>query len=92
MVHQNINGLAGSIELYFGVDVLEKDGDLTPIQWKGYNEAIGKYQGEVLHKDELKKGFLTKLKNCQDDPSCVKPEYWNEIDQIFTHIFNLFDT
>jgi HEPN/Toprim N-terminal domain 1 len=92
LVHQNVNGLAGSIELYFGADVLNKNGELTPIQWKGFDERIGKYQGEILHKDELKKKFLTKLKICQKDPSRITQEDWSEIDQIFKHIFNLFNS
>lgn len=62
LVHQNLNGLAGSIELYFGADVLNKNGKLTPIQWKGFDERIEKYQGEILHKDELKKNSLPNLK------------------------------
>ena len=38
--HLDINGLAASIELYFGADVLLLDGTLAPIQWKGYCEAL----------------------------------------------------
>lgn len=92
LTRENINRLAGSIELYFGVDVLKENGDLTPIQWKGYDERIGKYQGEILHKNELKTHFITKLKDCQNDQSRIIKEDWKEIDQIFKHLFTLFDT
>lgn len=51
---QDINRLACSIELYFGVDVLTVDGALVPIQWKGYDERLQKYRGEVMRKDLLK--------------------------------------
>ena len=38
-VLMDVNGLAGSIELYFGLDVLQQpDGELTPVQWKGYDQ------------------------------------------------------
>lgn len=37
----NVNGLAGSIELYLGSDVLrDNQGALIPVQWKGYSEAL----------------------------------------------------
>jgi hypothetical protein len=34
----NVNGLACSIEMYFGVDVLTRNNELIPIQWKGFEE------------------------------------------------------
>ena len=41
----DVNGLAASIELYFGEDVLcAEQNKLTPVQWKGYNSTLRQYQ------------------------------------------------
>ena len=57
----NINGLAASIELYFGRDVLlSLDGTLEPVHWKGYDHKLRQYQGEILGKPRLQKAFLRK--------------------------------
>ena len=57
----DVNGLAASIELYLGRDVLtQDDGSLTPVQWKGYNETVGQYQGEVMRKAQLQHAFNKK--------------------------------
>lgn len=48
-VDLDVNGMAASIELYLGEDVLRLDGsNLAPIQWTGYDKSVKKYQGEVL--------------------------------------------
>lgn len=49
--NMDINGLACSIELYLGSDVLaDREHGFVPIQWKGYNQTLGQYQGEILNK------------------------------------------
>lgn len=53
----NVNGLAASIELYLGDDVLGEGGKLTPVQWSAYKPTMGKYQGEVLDKHKIHKRF-----------------------------------
>lgn len=62
----DVNGLAGSIELYFGEDVLRRDdGTLTPVQWRGFDEGLGRYQGEVIEKRRLHERFRAKLQGCR---------------------------
>lgn len=40
----DVNGLAASIELYLGRDVLIRaDGGLRPVQWKAFVPAVGRY-------------------------------------------------
>ncbi|HEV2890462.1 MAG TPA: hypothetical protein VGX28_08805 [Frankiaceae bacterium] len=57
-VVMDINGLAVSIELFFGADILRGSGpDLTPVQWTGWSAKIGRYQGEILHKSSLQEAF-----------------------------------
>jgi hypothetical protein len=91
LIHQDINSLACSVELYFGNDVLEINGHLTPIQWKGYDERLGRYQGEIMHKSELKDRFLEKLSRCQSDPIAINGADWNGVNSILMHIFEAFN-
>lgn len=54
----NINGLAGSIEIYLGRDILTReDGSLQPIQWTSFNQAMQQYQGIVTDKADIQKDF-----------------------------------
>lgn len=47
----NVNGLAGSIELYFEETSLRDESqNLIPVVWKGFIEAEQKYQGEISKK------------------------------------------
>ncbi|MCK6593651.1 MAG: hypothetical protein L6Q33_00460 [Bacteriovoracaceae bacterium] len=47
----NVNGLAGSIELYFEESSLKDENQkLIPVVWKGFNESEQKYQGEISKK------------------------------------------
>jgi hypothetical protein len=69
-VNLDINGMAASIELYFGEDILKLDGmNLVPIQWTGYDKSQKQYQGEVLEKALLQEKFKEKLKTASPDIS-----------------------
>ncbi|WP_339131510.1 hypothetical protein WJM95_22285 [Streptomyces sp. f51] len=47
----DINARACSVEFYFGTECLRGvDGYLVPVRWRGYNEAISDYQGELVNK------------------------------------------
>jgi hypothetical protein len=88
----DVNGLAGSIELYLGKDVLEEDNELTPIQWKGFNDSIKKYQGEVMNKTKIQEKFDSKLKRCEKDNSLICEYDWTGIKLILNEIFGAFKT
>jgi len=79
----NINGLACGIEMYLGIDVLTKENDLIPIQWKSFNEKERKYQGEIIDKSNVQDNFRKKLKlqNLTD---------FTEMDCLLNEIFNGF--
>ena len=78
VVTANVNGVAASIELYLGEDVLRgEDGGLTPVHWKGFNERIGRYQGVVLNKAAVLKRFEAKLSRCMNDPGSVTEYDWS---------------
>jgi hypothetical protein len=87
----DVNGLAASIELYFGMDVLRRpDGSLAPVQWKGYVEPVTSYQGEVLGKTELQAAFSRKLSLAENDPTEQERQDWSGIDAILQVIFGAF--
>lgn len=91
MVPMNVNGLAGSIELYLGRDVLQKaKSDFYPIQWMGFDSGLKQYQGEILEKDSVQKKFKQKLKFCKDDKSLISNFDWSGIKLILEDIFKLF--
>ena len=76
----NVNGLAGSIELYLGRDVLGNDeGELTPVQWAGCQRGVDAYQGEVLDKKKIQDRFSDKLKTCEKSPEEVESFDWDGI-------------
>jgi hypothetical protein len=86
----NINGTAASVELYFGDDILRtRAGDLAPIHWKGRNEAIGRYQGEIEHKNTLKERFLEKLTRVESGAPIVEHE-WQQMRSLLDAILGAF--
>jgi hypothetical protein len=88
----DVNGLAGSIELYLGTDVLRRaDGSLAPVQWKGFVQPISCYQGEVLGKTELQAAFFRKLTKAESDPAEQARQDWTGIDAILRVIFRAFN-
>ncbi|MCG7990595.1 MAG: HEPN/Toprim-associated domain-containing protein [Candidatus Thiodiazotropha lotti] len=88
----DINGSAASLELYLGSDVLLRDGLLSPVQWKGYSEAIGRYQGEVMHKGDLQEAYRRKLDrgiNGDFKRNGIDVD-WSGMKAIWQHVFNAF--
>jgi len=92
LVPLDVNGLAGGIELYFGEDILrDEQGNLTPVQWRGYSEAMKKYQGEVTQKTKLLTAFNARVARCRQDSDALKTTDWSGIDGILQTIFRAFD-
>ncbi len=88
----DVNGLAASIELYLGEDVLcAEQNTLTPVQWKGYNSTLGQYQGEVVQKEKLHDAFRKKLKRCKANPQASPDKDWSGLSAIFQEIFRAFE-
>lgn len=60
-INMNINGLAGSIEMYMGKDILTgNDGNLELVQWGGYMNSVKKYQGSLINKNAVGSRFKGK--------------------------------
>lgn len=88
----NVNTLAGSIELYLGADVLEdENGDLRPVQWRGYNEALRCYQGEVMGKAEIHSAYRRKVELAGRDATAARALDWSGLTAISLQIIHAFD-
>ncbi len=76
----DINGKAGSLELYFGRDVLVRpDGTLTPVQWRGYVEGVKRYQGELMDKRDLLTRFNEKAQAARHDARMIDEQDWSDM-------------
>lgn len=79
-VVMDVNGLAASIELYLGEDVIrDANGDLIPIQWKGYDSSIKRYQGEITDKRSCWKRFSEKLAQVGDSRGSREGPEWRDL-------------
>ncbi len=93
LVQMDVNGLAGSLELYFGEDVLRRaDGFLTPVHWRGYDAAVGAYQGELTEKAQLQKRFDRKLAAAASTPALIESQDWTALRRVLNEIRCAFDT
>ena len=73
----DVNGLAGSIEMYYGLDVLRRQsGNLVPVQWRGYEDGLRQYQGELMEKAELQRLFADKLQTCKQNSQSIAQYDW----------------
>lgn len=86
----DINGLACSLEIYLGRDVLENTGKLRPVQWRGYDNTLNQYQGEIIGKNEIQEKFSKKLSVCTKNPALLKQKDWEDLSSLFGAIFKAF--
>ena len=86
----DVNGLACSVELYLGRDVLERDGVLSPVQWRGFDEAVRRYQGEITGKKALQERFELKLRVAEADPTIMHGQDWSGMMLIVEQIRTAF--
>jgi len=76
-VEMDVNGMAGSVELYLGSDVLTRtDGTLVPVQWRGFDDGVGQYQGEIMDKPAIHERFREKIALCERDTSLINAHDW----------------
>lgn len=91
LIHTNINGLACSIELYLGEDVLRNEAsEYNPVQWKGYDVNVKKYQGEITNKTEILNKFNAKLEACEKDNNLITTYDWRGIQLILNTLLTAF--
>jgi hypothetical protein len=91
--NMNINGLACSIELYLGEDVLKDEkSNFLPILWKGYSTKMEAYQGEIMSKKEIQSRFFQKLSASRKDQTFMNAADWRGLISIFEMIFDSFNS
>lgn len=90
-VEIDINGLACSLELYLGRDVLEDSTrQLTPIQWGGCMQGMRQYQGEIINKSGIQERYFQKLREASTNPALLQTYDWSGMHLVFQEIFNAF--
>ena len=93
MTSMDVNGMAASIVLYLGADVLSEDGKLSPVQWTGYDTACKKYQGEVLNKKRIHERFRDKLRLSGESMEIANNDgSWDGMRKVLMCIFSAFHT
>ena len=79
----DVNGLAASLEIYLGEDVLrDDDGMFSPVQWTGYDRGVSAYQGAILDKQRVLDRFSEKLAICEACPDQISHYDWEGIKAI----------
>lgn len=90
-VNMDINGLACSIEVYLGKDILTNgNGELVPVQWTGYSRIMSQYQGEILDKSRLQKSYLEELTQATSCPETRAKRDYRHMEKVFNTIFSAF--
>jgi hypothetical protein len=92
LVNMNVNGLAGSLEMYFGEDILRReDGTLAPVHWRGFDSAIRAYQGELESKRDLQAKFDQKVAVAATNPVTIQTQDWSGIRAILDMVRRAFE-
>ena len=83
----DVNGLAVSIEMFFGEDVLRQQGsDLSPVQWRGYMSKVQRYQGELMNKPALQAAFREKAQKALARGHTLPDEDWSGMVLLLDHL------
>jgi hypothetical protein len=91
LVVMDVNGLACSIEMYLGTEVLTlPSGQLAPVQWRGLDTALKEYQGEVMDKESLQSRFRKVVAEQHRNPLLVEQHDWKDMRAILEMIFAAF--
>jgi len=92
VTNSDVNGVAGSIELYLGRDVLTRsDGCLRPVHLRSYEQIMARHQGEIADKKVVHRLYRTKVKEATSDGSRIPEQDWSGISAILNLIFHAFD-
>lgn len=86
----DIDGRACALELYLGKDALSDGaGQLRPVRWGGFNDKVGRYQGQVVGKVEIQKRFEDALTDVK--LGRIKKEQFDfaGVEAIFDRVFEV---
>ncbi len=85
----DVNGLATSIELFLGSDVLADGESYRPVVWGGYVRSMAAYQGEVSDKDAIHALFREKVALAKRAPEVMATQDWSGLDLVLDHLIDL---
>lgn len=87
----DVNGRAGAIELYLGVDVLTDPvtNELTPVEWGSRNRTLKRWQGELTDKGRVQRAFRDKVLAAQQDPGAMESQDWVGMDLVLEQLLAL---
>jgi hypothetical protein len=92
VANTDVNGLAGSIELYLGRDVLTNDdGCLRPVHWHTYIQSMRRYQGEISNKNAVQDAYRAKVRDAEADRSRLAQQDWSGVSTILDMVLHAFD-
>lgn len=83
---ENLNGIAGSIEMYLGKDILQEDEKFIPVQLS--NQIIP--QGAIKYKENIQKKYFKKIKKCKEKVSYIDNYDWTEMNLLLNKIFDAY--
>jgi hypothetical protein len=83
---EDLNGIAGSIEVYLGRDILQENGKFIPVKLS--NQHLP--QGAIQYKDNLQKKYYKKIKKCHKEESYISSYDWTEMKLLLNTIFRAF--
>lgn len=87
----DINGVACSIELYLGRDILvEAEERLYPVRYTGYVQAMGKWQGEITNKLALQEKYLRLLGKAPFSSAIVAAHDWSGMELVLRRLIALY--
>lgn len=84
--NENFNGVAGSIEMYLGKDILQEEGKFIPIELS--TQSIP--QGAIKYKSNLQKKYLKKISKCKKDSTKIEEFDWNDMKLLLNKVFQAF--
>lgn len=87
---QNINGMACSIELFFGKDVLLNGNTFEKVELKDFRKEVKEYQGTIQNKNSIQKRFDKKLKNAKKN-GIHNVENWKEMNILIESLINIWN-
>lgn len=90
--NMDVNGLACSIEMYLGSDVLrDSSGNLYEVVWKNELPKLGIYQGELTNKKLIQDTFRAKVKNALSS-GVTEDQDWNGLSLIIDSLIEEIST
>lgn len=89
---QDVNGLAASLEMYFGEDVLrDPEGHLTPVEWSNLDRGMGAWHGALQRKGQLQERFVDKVRRAAKEPELLESLDWAGMRLIIDRLVHAFD-